>query len=210
MARVTGPLFSVDASGTVAGAVVFSRWKGRPYVRKHAIPGNPKSQKQVSVRSALRFLAQMWDGLEAPSKASWSELADATKISTFNAYIQHNMRLHRSMLPFTQAMPAAGTSTAPSAPTLLGIGGVRSAQLVITPGINPALWGWIVFRNAGEPDGLFSEIVGIIEADGANNVTFVDTPLIAGNYYYAAVGFNGDMVAGDLSNAEGPVAVLDA
>jgi len=50
MAKVTGPLHSDTASGTVAGATVFSRWKGRPYVRQLVTPHNPKSDDQAEAR----------------------------------------------------------------------------------------------------------------------------------------------------------------
>jgi len=43
--RVTGPLYSQDASGTIGKAIVFSKWKGRNYVRKHVKPANPQSAK---------------------------------------------------------------------------------------------------------------------------------------------------------------------
>ena len=33
MAKTTGPLFSMDASGKFGGALVFGKWKGRNVVR---------------------------------------------------------------------------------------------------------------------------------------------------------------------------------
>ena len=199
MARVTGPLFSVDASGTVAGAVVFSRWKGRSYVRKHAIPSNPNSVKQVSVRAALRFLSQAWSAATVGNKASWLELAEATKISNFNAYLQHNMRLHRSMLPFTIAYPAAAISTAGSAPTLAVTAGVRCLTIVATKGANKPTWGYIFFRAAAAPAGTFDQIVRLLPIESGDTVTFVDSPLVAGTYHYKGIGFNLDGKLGTLS-----------
>jgi hypothetical protein len=57
MAKVTGPLFSLEASGTVGGVVTYSQWKGRPYVRRHVIPLNPFSADQVAARNRVRCLA---------------------------------------------------------------------------------------------------------------------------------------------------------
>ncbi len=91
MARVTGPLMSVDASGTIAKSVVFSKWKGRNYTRRWATPSNPKSAKQTAVRSMLRFLSQWWASLSAPDAATWEAAAASAKISPFNRYIQANM-----------------------------------------------------------------------------------------------------------------------
>lgn len=50
MAKVTGPLFSVSATGKVAEAIVFFPWKGRHVVRQWLKPANPKSTDQGDQR----------------------------------------------------------------------------------------------------------------------------------------------------------------
>lgn len=57
-AKVTGPLMSLDASGTVGNTTVFSKWKGRNYVRLRVIPKNVNSIAQQAVRSILGTLAK--------------------------------------------------------------------------------------------------------------------------------------------------------
>ena len=57
MAKVSGPLMSMDARGAFAGALVFSNWKGRPVVRQLVTPGNPASAAQMTVRNQLRLTA---------------------------------------------------------------------------------------------------------------------------------------------------------
>jgi hypothetical protein len=54
MAKVTSPLMSLDASGAFAGAIVFSKWKGRHTVRQLVTPANPMSTNQVSARNKVR------------------------------------------------------------------------------------------------------------------------------------------------------------
>lgn len=56
MAKVTGALFSMDASGKFGGALVFGKWKGRATVRKLVIPANPKSGDQEIARNMVRVL----------------------------------------------------------------------------------------------------------------------------------------------------------
>ena len=58
MAKVTGPLFSMSASGTLGKALVFAGWKGVNYVREHVIPLNPQSANQGDVRLILGGLAK--------------------------------------------------------------------------------------------------------------------------------------------------------
>ena len=55
MAKVTGPLMSMEASGTVGDALTFSRWVGRPYVRRYTVPSNPQTLGQETHRN--RFSA---------------------------------------------------------------------------------------------------------------------------------------------------------
>jgi len=62
MAKTTGPLFSLEASGTVGHVVTYSRWKGRSYVRRRVIPLNVYETDQVAARNRIRCLgpAQTW------------------------------------------------------------------------------------------------------------------------------------------------------
>ena len=57
MAKTTGPLFSLEASGTIGNTITYSRWKGRPYVRCRVIPLNPMTADQVKVRNAMRVMS---------------------------------------------------------------------------------------------------------------------------------------------------------
>lgn len=62
MAKVSGPLFSMEASGSYGGAIVFAKWKGRQYSRQLVIPANPNSADQETVRNRLRVTGaiQKW------------------------------------------------------------------------------------------------------------------------------------------------------
>lgn len=46
MAKVTGPLMSMSASGKIADSIVFASWKGTAYVRQWLKPYNPQSSSQ--------------------------------------------------------------------------------------------------------------------------------------------------------------------
>ena len=54
MAKVSGPLMSMDASGAFGGALVFGKWKGRPTVRQLVTPSNPQSAGQTEARNRVR------------------------------------------------------------------------------------------------------------------------------------------------------------
>lgn len=53
MAKVTGPLYSMGASGKIANAMVFFPWKGVNVVRQWLKPSNPMSAGQGDARLIL-------------------------------------------------------------------------------------------------------------------------------------------------------------
>jgi len=64
MAKVDGPLFSVEARGKVADSIVFFPWKGRHVVRQWLAPTQPHSTKQGYIRAAAnavgRAVSKIW------------------------------------------------------------------------------------------------------------------------------------------------------
>lgn len=54
MAKVNAPLFSFNAAGKLANALVYFGWKGLDCVRSYVIPTNPKSTLQEEQRGFLR------------------------------------------------------------------------------------------------------------------------------------------------------------
>lgn len=54
MAKVTGPLMSMDASGKFGGSLVFGKWKGRNVARKLVTPSNPMTADQSEARNRMR------------------------------------------------------------------------------------------------------------------------------------------------------------
>lgn len=81
MAKTTGPLFSLEASGTIAKTITYSRWKGRPYSRVRVIPLNPFSAGQVRARDLIRCMAlgQHWANATT-MKLSGEPLRDELRI----------------------------------------------------------------------------------------------------------------------------------
>lgn len=58
MAKVDGPLMSLEARGKIADAIVFFPWKGRHAVRQWLKPTNPQKTLQGYVRVALRAIGK--------------------------------------------------------------------------------------------------------------------------------------------------------
>lgn len=81
MAKVTGPLMSFDASGTIGNTLTFAKWVGRAYVRRYVIPSNPQTLAQEETRNAFSALgkATSWAGSTTQTGAGRS-LTDAAAI----------------------------------------------------------------------------------------------------------------------------------
>lgn len=198
MVKVSGPLMSFDASGSLAKTAVFSKWKGRNYVRKLVIPTNPKSALQVSVRGMMRFLAQMWQGIGATPQGSWEFLADAAQVSPFNAYVGRNASRWREFQAPSQTYPAAETGTQPVATLDSVTGGPSYCDVVFTITTLNDVWGVMIFRS---PTGTFdtsrANCIAVCEIDQTGAFVYTDSGLAAGTYYYDARFFSKEGALGD-------------
>lgn len=193
MALVTAPLMSLDASGTIAKSITFSKWKGRNYVRQTVKPLNPKTAAQTGVRACMKFLSKAWVSIKAASSASYLAEADAKKISTFDAYISENLRRWREGKGIAQSYPAAEASTPGTITMGAPAGGQRNIVLTLTPSTATALWGIAIYRAATTiATANWNNCIAIIAGNGTSAVTYTDAPLNAGTYHYRAAFITSD------------------
>jgi hypothetical protein len=187
---------SFDASGTIAGAAVFSKWRGRNYVRRHAVPSNPRTPGQLAARSIVKFLGREWAGLDPSAWATWLTGGDARKISAFNQYISLNARNWRDLMPPSQEYPAARALVPGQVNALTGVASGR--QALITGGVvnDTNVWGIVIGRSllTGEAESLAAAVAIVSVVDDA--FALVDGPLAPGTYYYQAASMTTDGVEG--------------
>lgn len=185
MVKVKAPALSLEASGSLGGALVFSKWKGRPYVRTLVRPSNPRSGGQVGVRSMFKFLAQEWAELGETPQNSWEDRADITQISPFNAYMGYNQFRWRDFTAPSQTDPAASAMTPATMGVITATAGVRSitiSAIVTTPA---DMWGLMVFRDLETAfNTAFDNLIGIIPYVATSPITLVDSPLEPDEYFY--------------------------
>jgi len=96
MAKVFAPFLSLGAKGTVAKTLTASVWKGREYIKQRFIPHNPKSSKQVAVRSVLTDGVSKWrhcPGLiTAADKVLWESYGAKHQISGINRFMKFYLK----------------------------------------------------------------------------------------------------------------------
>ncbi len=203
MVKVQAPALSLEASGSIGGAMVFSKWKGRPYVRALVKPANPKSGGQVGVRSMFKFLAQQWQNLVAGDQASWEVRADQKIISPFNAFCGFNQKRYRNFLAPATLDPPATADTPATIGTTVATAGVRSITVDMPVTTAADGWGIMVFRAlAGGFSTAFDNLVHVAKIDGTVAQVFVDSPLVADTYYYNFREFTED---GQLGAEDGEI-----
>lgn len=197
MATTKAPLFGLGASGALGGSIVFSSWKGRTYVRRLAIPANPKSGLQVGMRASMRFITQDFTNLTTAQKAAWDTLAAVTNITQLNAQVADAQKRTR-VNDGVRRGPAetAGTTPSPAVSPLV-TAQPKSIVLSWTAGVNVPEYAWMLFRN---PTSSFTEdISNLIRIIPAANLTFTDVGLITGiELFYSLIGVNFD---GELGGA---------
>lgn len=90
MAKWKSPLFS-DIRNKLGENVVFSMWKGRPYMREYVVPANPNTLKQIANRlhmAAIVLLYQTNVKGTAAHVAAWNVEALPKLISGYNIFTQ--------------------------------------------------------------------------------------------------------------------------
>lgn len=194
---------SLDASGSLAKALVFSKWKGRNYVRQLVTPSNPRSAPQTGVRAMFKFLSQVWAGLSAANQATWETRADQTVISPFNAFMSYNLARWRNFEAPTIEDPADEADTPGTYANEAATGGVRQIDVEIEVTVLADAWACAIFRDLTAAfSTAFSNCVAVIETSSAAVFHYIDTPLTPDTYYYNFRGISGE---GILNAEEGEV-----
>ncbi len=191
MARTKAPLFSLDASGKLGGSIVFSKWKGRTYVRALSIPANPKSGLQVGMRSSLRFVTQDFTNLTAAQKAAWDTLAAVTNITQLNAQVADN-QVRTRVNDYLRRGPAEAAGTTPSAAiTLVATAQPKSLVLSWVAGATAPEYVWGLYRSI--TTGFTPDVSNLIRILPAATLTFTDFGLVTGQEeFYVIAGGNFD------------------
>jgi hypothetical protein len=199
--KLTGPMMSIDASGSFGGVLVASKWKGRNYMRQLVKPSNPKSPGQVANRSMMKFLSQNWAALDDGTKAAWETMAEISKVSPFNAYTKFNMDRWSNWLNPTQTPVFTPTTTDFVTTNWTATAGVRQATLALnfTDDSGETLWGAEIHRSTTTgftPDK--SSCIAVVKLDSGVESPYVDSPLLPGTYFWKALPFS---IFGDENDA---------
>lgn len=188
--KLTGPMMSMSASGSIGGVLTFASNKGRAYARTLVKPSNPKSNLQNAVRAVFTFLSQVWKTIPAVDQATWQNLADQTKISPFNAFVKDGQnRTKTGTFPW-QRSDGVGPDMTNDVSDLTAASTQRQAAVEVECGGGGGAWAIILYRagpydasGGADPSGINSEIVAMPILTAPEGQIVIDTKVIPGKWY---------------------------
>ena len=173
MARITFSPLVTAASGKVKDTV-FSKWKGRAYIRARVVPANPQSAAQTLVRESLARCVTMWQSFEAQLKSAWGVYASPYSISGYNAWMKLNRADEQAGDPLT---------TSPVNPDILAVtdlaaaSGSGSGEIDLTwtdPGQGAGYYAYIITRKSGSDEWVVQDSGTTLMSAGAYTITGLD------------------------------------
>lgn len=107
MVKITGPLHSQAAGGSIGDSVTFSQTKGRAYARKKVNTPNPNTAEQRGSRALFGWLPKQWSSLTFPQKASWTPPYTEPLASNYTNFLKHNIERWTNFKSPGKAYPVA-------------------------------------------------------------------------------------------------------
>jgi len=100
MAKLVAPLFSFRAHGRLGTSLIYSSNRRTNYVKSYAVPSQPNTPKQQTVRLGTAAITKAWATLPASLKLEWQTVADELDLSPYHAYLKANCRAWADDTPF--------------------------------------------------------------------------------------------------------------
>lgn len=204
MVKLTGPIQSLAASGSIAKAVTVSNWKGRQYLKRHETPRDPHSGAQLANRAMMRFLVEQWPTLTSANHQTWNQLAAQTNIAAYSAFLGHNLeRFNRYASP-TKNYPASEQNQPGlySGLTPIITNRIHSVYMSAVCILAYQAWGYFIHQLATEH--VTPSNQNIIRVDFDDDATADANwlaPIDPGTYWFATTPFSNDGVLAASSAA---------
>ncbi len=141
MAKVTAPLLSFGASGTIAKVQTYATWRGVPYVRRHVIPANPKTTGQELTRDIFANYNMRWKQGGTLMRAPWNRFAVGQKFVGRNSYMGKNLQATRGEADMALYIGSPGAKGGlPPASLVLASVAANGIEATITAPAAPDGW----------------------------------------------------------------------
>ena len=185
MVRTRGALLSLDASGTLAKTLVHSSCRGKPYTKRHVIPMDPKTQKQLAGRAAMRWLQNAWPKVSAANRVTWAELATQDNLPLYQAFLRYNLKRVYLLQAPSPVYPPAAVLTAGDYSSAEFLPGVHQIHVHFRLNTVVQSWALAYYRSTTPAFVTAPEHLVYGSAPMAIDVIYDDTDVTPGvSYYY--------------------------
>lgn len=145
MAKLTAPLLSFSAAGSIAKSIVYSRWKGIKYARQHTIPANPNTNAQQLTRVAFTWVHDAYKYFPADVQAPWIQYAKGQPFTGPNAFSTANIAGLRGATDLSNLIFTKPTGGAPPTQAMTVTPGTGSLTIAATAPTLPSGWTIVKF-----------------------------------------------------------------
>jgi len=119
--KLTGPMLSLEAHGTLGGAITAGLWRGRPFVKRKPDSAVRWTAEQRSQRARIGYLKKMWQFLPLMSggdaHAQWDAVTDHVSSTPYHTWLAYNMQRWTDTAAAVEYPGAIGSGT--STPSIL-------------------------------------------------------------------------------------------
>lgn len=185
MANVLGPIFSLQATGSIAKTLTYKKGVRGYVCRKYSKPSGPPSESQLAIRLQTGNLMKNWKTLSIEDQSSWVLLAMEKNLEPINAYMMINYERIDQGLTTTDVYPPVDTPVFPEALIIQEI----------DDDFDPDASGEYL------PDGTWNDLPCYLGIDSQLVLFFNGTLWVIANQYY-----DGDDIS-RFTNVDGPTGI---
>jgi len=170
MVKLTGPLQSLAATGSIANLLTFQKTRQGTMVKMKTTPHDAKSDLQIGIRAMVAALISDWHLITTARQATWQTLADENHLTLYQAFLSYNMSRWRQFKSPSQTYPATTAGTLSNYTITAPVGGQGTITHKIAVTLLNDGWGfschrvpppWSAFRLANTKRILMMHDTGI-------------------------------------------------
>ena len=169
MAKLSGPLMSLGARGSIAKTIVTSKWRGIAYARQHVIPANPKTTAQMFVRNMFAALREMWKVAPTVLQAPWDAFASGRQFLGMNKWVGENVRVLKGEADLNNLIMSPGARGGLAPDSFSAATGAASGEITFDFAVPASPPGWTLTAAVAvaiadqAPDAIFQGVIGFEE-----------------------------------------------
>lgn len=142
MAKVTGPLLSLGASGSIGKSVVFGDWRGVKYARQHVVPANPRTTAQTETRNVFQFADDQFKRMLSLAQAPFIEGAKGRPLTARNIFIGSFVKNLRGDSDMSDYLACPGVNGGLPLLDFAAVAGASAGEIDVTADIPETPIGW--------------------------------------------------------------------